>query len=72
MDAKEIVDSSTPLGATKLIASRFLTECTPPEIFIIGKCVIFLGGVIASVSIVENPLVVSGIMSTARSIIKDL
>jgi hypothetical protein len=35
--AKKIVESSTPLGATKIIASRFIKECTPPEIFIAGK-----------------------------------
>ena len=46
MDAKEIIESSTPIGATKIIAGRFIKECTPPEIFIAGKCVMFVGGVI--------------------------
>ena len=72
IDAKEIVESSTPLGATKIIAGRFIKECTPPEIFIAGKCVMFLGGVVASVSTGGNTLVVSGTTSAARSTIKDL
>lgn len=72
MDAKEILESSRPLGATKIIAGRFFRECTPTEIFIAGKCVIFLGGVVASISTGGNPLVVSETMSAARSIIKDL
>ena len=72
LDTKEIIETSTPLGAAKIISSRFLKECTPPEIFIAGKCVMFLGGVVASVSTGGNPLVVSGTMSAARSIIKDL
>ena len=72
LDTKEIIESSKPLNATKIISSRFLKECTPPEIFIAGKCVMFLGGMVASVSTGGNPLVVIGIMSAARSIIKDL
>ena len=29
MDAKEIVENSTPLGATKIIAGRLVKDCTP-------------------------------------------
>lgn len=72
LDAKEIFENSTLLGAAKIIAGRFVKECTPPEIFIAGKCVMLVGGVVASVSTVGNPLVVSGTMSATRSIIKDL
>ena len=43
MDAKEIVENSTPIGATKIIVGRFIKECTPPEIFFAGKCVMFVG-----------------------------
>ena len=30
LDAKEIIESSTPLGAAKIISGRFIKECTPP------------------------------------------
>jgi len=71
-DVKEIIESSTPGGAAKIILGRFARECTPPEIFIAGKCVMLIGGVVASVGTGGNPLVVSGTLSAARSIIKDL
>lgn len=38
LDTKEILESSTPLGTAKIIGGRFVKECTPPEIFIAGKC----------------------------------
>lgn len=44
----------------------------PPELFIAGKYVMFVGGVTATLSTGGNPLVVSGNLSAARSIIKDL
>lgn len=72
LDLKEIIESSTPLGAAKIILGRFVKECTPPEIFIAGKCVMFIGGVVALVGTGGNPLVISGTLSAARSIIKDL
>lgn len=72
LDAKEIIENSTPLGAAKIISGRFIKECSPPEIFIAEKCVMFLESVITSVSTGGNPLLVSGTMSAARSIIKDL
>ena len=71
LDTKAIIESSTPLGAAKIISGRFLKECTPPEILIAGKCVMFLGGLVASASTGGNPLVVSGTLSAARSIIRD-
>ena len=72
LDAKEIIETSTPLGAVKIISGQFVKECTPPEMFIAGKCVMFVGGVIASFATGGNQVVVSGTMSVARSIIKDL
>lgn len=72
IDVKDIVESSTPMGAAKTIGSRFLKECTPPELFVAGKCLMLIGGVIASVGSAGNPLVVSGTISAARSVIKDL
>ena len=29
-DAKEIVETCTPVGAVKIIADRFVKKCTPP------------------------------------------
>ena len=53
---------------------RFLRECTPPELLIAGKCkcVMFAGGIVASISTGGNPLVISTTVSAARSIVKDL
>ena len=70
LDVKDIVDSATPVGAVKIIAGRLVTECTPPELLIAGKCVMFIGGVVASVSSGGNPLVISGTVSAARSIVR--
>lgn len=39
MDIKGILENGTPVGAAKTIGVRFLKECTPPEIFLAGKCV---------------------------------
>lgn len=72
IDIKDIVESSTPIGAAKIIGGRFLSECTPPELFIAGKCLMLAGGLIASVASGGNPLVVSGTVSAARSIIKSI
>ena len=72
LDAREILENSTPLGAVKIISGRFIKQCTPPELFIAGKCLMFVGGMVASVSTGGNPLVVSGTVGAARSIIKDL
>ena len=43
-DVKDIVESSTPVGAAKVIGGRLLKECTPPEILLAGKCVFLVGG----------------------------
>lgn len=72
LDAKEIIESTTPLGAARTIGGRFIKECTPRELFIAGKCIMFLGDVVASLGTGGNPIVISGTMSAARSIIKDL
>ena len=70
LDIKEIVESATPVGAAKIILERVVNECTPPELLVAGKCVMLVGGVAASVSTVGNPIVLSGTISAARSIIK--
>ena len=72
MDVKNIVESSTPAGAAKMIGKRFLKECTPPEIFFAGKCIMLIGGVVASVVSAGNPIILSSTLSAARSIIKDV
>ena len=62
---KEIIESYTPLGTVKIIASKFVKKCTTPEIFIAGNCVMLIGGMVASVSTTGNCLVVSKTMSRA-------
>jgi hypothetical protein len=71
-DVKEIVEQSTPVGAAKIIIGRVTKECTPPEIFIAGKCVMVVGGVITSLGIGGDPLVVSSTVGSLRSMIKDI
>jgi len=71
LDVKDIVDNATPLGAAKIIGGCFVKECTPPELLIAGKCVMLAGGIVASVASAGNPLIVSGTVSAARSIIRD-
>ena len=70
MDIKDIVENGTPIGAAKTIGVRFLNECTPPEIFFAGKCVMLVGGVVATVNTGGNPIVLSGTLSAARSIVR--
>lgn len=72
MDIKDIVETSTPIGAIKTVGGRILKECTPPELFIAGKCLMLIGGMIASAGSGGNPLIVNGTISAARSIIKDI
>jgi len=72
IDIKDIAENSTPIGAAKTIGGRFLKECSPPELLIAGKCVMLIGGVIASIGSGGNPLVVSSTISAARSIVKDI
>ena len=71
LDVKEIVDNATPVGAAKIIAGRVINECTPPELLIAGKCVMLAEGIVASVATGGNPLILSGTLSAARSIIKN-
>lgn len=71
LDVKDIVDNATPLGAAKIIGGRLFKECTPPELLIAGKCVMLTGGIIASFASAANPLIISGTVSAARSIIRD-
>ena len=70
MDVKDIVENGTPVGAAKTIGVRFLKSCTPPEIFFAGKCVMLVGGVVATISTGGNPIVVSGTLSAVRSIVR--
>jgi len=55
IDIKNIVETSTPIGAAKTIGGRLLKEYTPPELFIAGKCVMLIGGVISSVGSGATP-----------------
>ena len=71
LDVKKIVETATPVGAAKIIARRLVTECTPPELLIAGKCVMLVGGIIATVTTGGNPLVVGSTISVARSIVRD-
>lgn len=71
LDVKDIIENATPLGAARIIGGRLLKECTPPELLIAGKCMMLTDGVIASVASAGNPLIVSGTISAARSIIRD-
>jgi len=50
MDAQEISGNFRPLGAAKMIGGRVIKFCTPPALFLVGKCLRLVGGVIASVS----------------------
>lgn len=72
LDVKDIVKSLTPVGAVSTIGYRFLKECTPPELFIAGKCVMLISGVIVTVGTGGNPIAISGTLSAARSIVKDI
>ena len=73
-DVQDIIDSTTPAGAAKIIGGRFLKECTPPSIFIFitGKRIMLIGGVVSSAYTGGNPLVVSATIPSARLIVKDI
>ena len=70
LDVKDIVETTTPVGAAKIIAERLVNECIPSELLIAGKCVMLIGGAVASVSTGGNPLMVSGTISAFRSIVR--
>ena len=68
---KDIVKTVTLLGVVKIISGHLLKEYTPPELFIARKFVMLTGSLIASVASARNPLIINGIVSAARSIIRD-
>ena len=70
LDVKEIIETTTPVGAAKIIVGRFAAECTPPELLIAGKCVMLTSGIVATVVTGGNPLVLGGTLSAARSIVR--
>ena len=57
-----------PLGAEKSIGGDFLKKCTLLELLIAGKCIMLAIALVASAG---NPLILSGIVSATRSIIRD-
>ena len=71
LDVKEIIEIATPVGAAKIIIGRLLNECTPPELLIGGKCVVLVGGIVASIATGGSPMVITGVISAARSITRD-
>lgn len=72
LNLKEIAENATPMGTLKIVAGRLYDQCTPLELWIAGKCVMFFGGVVASVYTGGNPIVVSGALGAFRSIVKKL
>jgi len=70
LDVKDIVETTTPVGAAKIIAGRLVNECTPPELLIAGKYVMLAGGIVVTVATGGNPLVISDTVSAARSIVR--
>ena len=66
---KAIVENATPLGAAKTITAPVLNECTLPELLIGGKCVMLIGGIIATVGTGANPIILGSTISVGRSII---
>jgi hypothetical protein len=63
LDVKEILETTTPMCAVKVVAERFVKKCTPSELIIAGKCRMFVGGIVVSVGLGGNPLIVGGTMS---------
>ena len=71
LDIKEILESSTsPFATLKFVGKRFTHECTPPELFIVGKCLMVASGVAASFYSGGNPLIVKAAISSLRALIK--
>lgn len=70
LDVKDIVETATPVGAAKIISGRLVTECTPYELLIAVKYVMLVGGLVTVVATVGNPVVISGTVSAARSIVR--
>ena len=56
-DANDIIQNVTsPMNATKIIVKRFGKECLPPSVYLSGKCIMLVGGLIASCGS-PNPLI---------------
>ena len=72
LDVKEIAENATAVGAVKVIAGRIYNKCTPPELWLAGKCVMFVGGLVASVYTGGNPMIVGGTLSALRGMIKKI
>lgn len=70
MDVKNIVESATPVGATKIIVKRVLNKCTSPKLLFAGKCIMLGGGTVAVFATGGNPLIVSAVLSAFRFIIQ--
>ena len=70
LDVKNVIEDATPMEAAKIIARRFVKECTPPELFIAGKFI--AGDIVASISTSGDPLVIYITGSADRSSVKDL
>jgi hypothetical protein len=71
-DVRQILENSTTVGAAKIIVGRFVKSWTSPKLLIAGKCVMLVGGIVASISTGGNPLIISTTVSAACSIVKDL
>lgn len=69
LDTKEIIEGSTPLGATKKIGSRVIKECTPPELYLTGRCLWLVGSTITTIYTGGNPMAGASAVSALRSII---
>ena len=70
LDIKDIVESSTSVGAVKTILTRGLQKCTPPEFYFGEKCAMPAGVLIASIATGVNPIVLGRLLSADRSIVR--
>ncbi len=48
LDVKKVVEDATPMGAAKIIAGRFVKECTPPN-YLLPVSVLWLLGALLQV-----------------------
>ena len=72
LDLREIAEDATPLGVVKIVGNRLYDKCTPPELWLTGKCVMLAGGIVASVATGGNALIIGGTLSAFRAVIKKL
>ena len=70
LNVKDIVESTTPVGTSKIILKRFINECIPPRLILAGKCVMLTGGLVAYINIDSNSLIVNETISAARAIVQ--